>query len=155
EHLGVRLRGEGEGDDAAVITWRELHGPGALRYRVSARDLGTLTTELLRGASRRLGEHLTHVRELEDRGEPLLALPPEEQYLVATGRNYFRDLTFDDLRRFQFDLETTGLDPARDRVFMIAVRRPSGASETLEISGDGDGGEAGLIRRLVATIRDD
>ena len=41
----------------------------------------------------------------------VLALPPEEQYLVATGRTYFRDLAFDDLRRLQFDLETTGLDP--------------------------------------------
>ena len=45
EHLGDRLRCEG--DDAALITWRELDGPGALRYRVSARDLATITTEVL------------------------------------------------------------------------------------------------------------
>ena len=55
-----------------------------------------------------------------------LALPPEEQYLVATGRTYFRDLPFDELHRLQFDLETTGLDPERDRIFMIAVRDPDG-----------------------------
>jgi hypothetical protein len=41
----------------------------------------------------------------------VLVLPPEEQYLVATGRTYFRGLAFDDLHRLQFDLETTGLDP--------------------------------------------
>ena len=40
------------------------------------------------------------------------SLPPEEQYLVASGRTYFRELGFDQLRRLQFDLETTGLDPA-------------------------------------------
>ena len=153
EHLGDRLRCEG--DDAALITWRELDGPGALRYRVSARDLATITTEVLRGATRRLGEHFAHVRALEERGEPVLVLPPEEQYLVATGRNYFRDLAFDDLHRLQFDLETTGLDAGRDRVFMIAVRRPSGASHTLEISSEGDEGEADLIRRLVAMIHDE
>jgi DNA polymerase elongation subunit (family B) len=153
EHLGDRLRPEG--DDGALVSWRELEGPGALRYLVSARDLGTLTGEILEGASRRLGERLTHVRELEDRGEEILLLPPDEQYLVATGRNYFRDLTFDDLRRLQFDLETTGLDAERDRIFLIAVRRPSGATETLEIAAPGDSGEADLIRRLVALIQEE
>jgi len=152
-HLGDRL--SPDGDNGAVITWRELDGPGALRFLVSARNLGTLTTELLRGASQRLGAHLTHVRDLAERGEEILLLPPDEQYLVATGRNYFRDLTFDDLNRFQFDLETTGLDPARDRIFMIAVRRSSGVADTLEITEGGDAGEADLIRRLIALIQDE
>ena len=80
----------------------------------------------------------------------MLALPPEEQYLVASGRTYFRDLAFDDLRRLQFDLETTGLDPARDRIFLVAVRDPDGATEMLEARGDGDAAEAELIRALVA-----
>src|SRR5689334_19651673 len=40
-HLGERLRAEP--DDGALINWRELDGPGALRFLVSARDLGTLT----------------------------------------------------------------------------------------------------------------
>src|SRR4051812_10440193 len=152
QHLEERLRPEG--DDGALVTWRELEGGdrGALRYLVSARDLGTLTTEILRGASRRLNEPLTHIRDLEARNEEILLLSADEQYLVTTGRNYFRDLTFDDLRRLQFDLETTGLDATRDRIFMIAVRRPSGATETLEISEDGNAGEADLIRRLVALI---
>ena len=59
----------------------------------------------------------------------MLALPPEEQYLVATGRTYFRELSFDELHRLQFDLETTGLDAERDRIFLIAVRDPSGRTE--------------------------
>ncbi len=80
---------------------------------------------VLHGASRRLGQPVDHLRELGR--ECVLALPPEEQYLVATGRTYFRDLSFDDLHRLQFDLETTGLDAERDRIFMIAVRDPSGA----------------------------
>jgi hypothetical protein len=55
---------------------------------------------------------------LRDLGkESVLARAPEEQYLVATGRTYFRDLSFDDLRRMQFDRETTGLNPDRDRIF--------------------------------------
>ena len=77
----------------------------------------------------------------------MLALPPEEQYLVATGRTYFRDLAFDELHRLQFDLETTGLDAARDRIFLVAVRDPGGATELLEAAGDGPGAEADLLAR--------
>ena len=112
-----------------AVTWRELSGPGALRFLVSADD----------------GRRLRHLRNLGK--QSVLALPPEEQYLVATGRNYFRDLSFDQLRRMQFDLETTGLDPERDRIFLIAVRDPAGAVDILE-----GGTEADLIRRLVERV---
>jgi DNA polymerase I len=112
-------------DAAPGARYRELEGPGELRYLVYTstrpRDLG------------------------KDR---ILALPPEEQYLVATGRTYFRGLVFDDLRRMQFDLETTGLDPRRDRIFLIAVRSPAGVCELLEGLDEAD-----LIRRLVAKVQ--
>ncbi|HET6764480.1 MAG TPA: hypothetical protein VFH27_12440, partial [Longimicrobiaceae bacterium] len=118
-HLGARLGREGDGD--AEVWWRELEGPGALRFLVSADDGRMLADAVLHGASQRLGRHAGHLKEL---GSGVIALPPEEQYLVATGRTYFRGLTFDDLRRLQFDLETTGLDAARDRIFLVAVRHP-------------------------------
>jgi DNA polymerase elongation subunit (family B) len=53
----------------------------------------------------------------------------------------------------QIDLETTGLSPDRDRIFMIAVRYPSGATDTLELPSDGNAGEAALIRELVTRIK--
>lgn len=149
EHLGSRLKPEG--GDGAVATFRELAGPGKLRYLVSADEGKSLITAVLEGAARRLGYHVSHLRELGK--ESVLALPPEEQYLVSTGRTYFRDLPFDQLRRMQIDLETTGLDSRRDRIFMVAVRGPSGATETLEAQGDGDLAEAGLIRELVARVQ--
>jgi len=118
---------------------------------VRADDLATLVTAVCRGAARRLGRPISHLRDLGP-GE-VLVLPPEEQYLVATGRTYFRDLAFDDLRRLQLDLETTGLDPARDRIFLIAVRDPAGATEILEARGNDPRDEAELIERLVARVR--
>jgi DNA polymerase elongation subunit (family B) len=146
-HLGDALGPAGSG---APVTWRELEGPGALRWLVSADRLHTLTAALLEGAGRRLGRAVPHVRELP-RAE-LLCLPPDEQYLVATGRTYFRDLPFDALHRLQFDLETTGLDARRDRIFMIAVRDPRGEAFTLEAGGEDDAAEAALIARLVAAV---
>jgi DNA polymerase elongation subunit (family B) len=148
QHLGPRLAPDGTED--ALVTYRELTGSGALRFLVSAADGKALSSAVLHGASLRLGKQVAHLRELG--AESVLALQPEEQYLVATGRTYFRDLAFDQLRRLQFDLETTGLDPRRDRIFMIAVRDPSGSSTVLETTTRGDAGEADLIRRLVETI---
>jgi len=127
------------------VTCTELEGPGTLRYLVSADDGKTLTAAVLKG--RRIGN-------LRDLGKAaVLALPPEEQYLVTSGRTYFRDLSFDHLHRMQFDLETTGLDANRDRIFMVAIRYSSGETEVLEAETDGDAGEADLIRRLVAKVQ--
>ncbi|HEX6964796.1 MAG TPA: DNA polymerase domain-containing protein [Gemmatimonadaceae bacterium] len=149
-HLGARL---GHADDpAARISYRELEGPGTLRHLVSADDGRMLIDAVLHGASKRLGTRLSHLGEL-DRGS-VLALPPEEQYLVATGRTYFHDLAFDQVHRLQFDLETTGLDARRDRIFLIAVRHHTGATEVLEAHGEDDAAEADLIRRLVQCVRD-
>jgi DNA polymerase, archaea type len=146
------------GDDLAAygtsapVTFRELDGPGTLRFLVDAADGRSLTSTLLRGASRRLRRNIGHVKELGS--DSVFVLQPEEQYLVATGRTYFRKLSFDHLRRMQFDLETTGLDARRDRIFMIAVRDPYGASSILEATGPGDAAEAELIRRLVARVQE-
>jgi DNA polymerase elongation subunit (family B) len=155
QHLGARLgregRGDGDGDTSTSIRYRELAGPGALRYLVSADDGRVLTSALLRGATRRLARRVGHLGDLE--ADSVLSLPPEEQYLVATGRTYFRDLQFDQLHRLQFDLETTGLDARRDRIFMISVRDHAGATEVLEALGDDDAAEAALIRRLMERVR--
>ncbi|HET7499490.1 MAG TPA: DNA polymerase domain-containing protein [Kofleriaceae bacterium] len=150
-HLGGRLRPERDGPAPRCVTFRELSGPGALRFLVRADDLPTLIAAVCRGAARRLGRPIGHVRDLP--ANEVLVLPPEEQYLVATGRTYFRGLPFDDLRRLQVDLETTGLDPARDQIFLAAVRGPDGATEILEVPDGAPGAEAELIARLVAHIQ--
>lgn len=107
-HLGDRLGPDG--CEEASVTYRELDGLGSLRFLVSAEDGRSLITAVLDGANKRLGRRVSHLRELGK--EAVLAVAPEEQYLVATGRTYFRDLSFDDLHRMQFDLETTGLNPS-------------------------------------------
>lgn len=145
--FGPDLGAEGSG---ALVTYRELEGPGALRFLVTAPDLRLLSDTIVRAASRRFGKPVRRLRDLG--GEEVFVLPPEEQYLVATGRTYFRDLSFDDLKRLQFDLETTGLDPRRDRIFMVAIRDPSGRVQVLEASRLDDGGEAALIRRLCLAV---
>ncbi len=152
-HLGEAL-GVDDGDASHTrfrVCYRQLHGPGELRYLVSAATTAILTNAIARGASARLGRAVRHVRDLEE--GTYHTLPPDEQYLVATGRTYFRDLAFGELHRLQFDLETTGLDANVDRVFMIAVRAPDGEVTLLEADGDDDAAEARLVTQLVSTVR--
>ena len=149
-HLGDALSVD-DNQCSTDIRYRELHGPGALRYLVSAGRWDTLTSAILKGASKRRGRRMAHLRDLDS--DTLHILPPEEQYLVATGRTYFRDLTFEQLHRLQFDLETTGLDPEHDRIFLIAVRDPRGTVTLLEAEGDDAAAEADLIRRLGALVQ--
>ena len=67
---------------------RARHLPRARRARRAALprradDGRALAAAVLHGASRRLGRRVGHLRELG--AASVLALPPEEQYLVATG----------------------------------------------------------------------
>jgi DNA polymerase I len=165
QHLGNRLRAESPGamprhgernvkllHSAPELTYEELEGDGGLRYLVRAQDGRALARAVLHGARQRLGRPLSHLRELG--AQSVLALPPEEQYLVASGRTYFKDLSFDDLRRLQFDLETSGLDPENSRIFLVALRCPDGNAETLEVTrDDDDNAEAELLIRLCERIR--
>jgi DNA polymerase elongation subunit (family B) len=149
EQAGITLGADARPGHAVQV--RELEGPGQLRYLVSADRLDTIVGALTAGASRRTGTRITKLHELDRRR--LHVLPPEEQYLVASGRTYFNDLTFDQLHRLQFDLETTGLDPTRDRIFLIAVRAPQGDVTLLEAHGDDDAAERDLLLRFVAMVR--
>jgi len=137
-------------EPAAGLHVRELAGPGALRYLVSGPRWHGLERSLCRGASRVLGQRITRVQQLPRASRHVL--PPDEQYLVATGRTYFRDLTFAQLRRLQFDLETTGLDARTDRIFLIAIGTPDGGVELLEAEGEDDAAERALLERFVARV---
>lgn len=127
------------------ISVRELAGDGELRFVARGDDMASLGAAVIRAATRRLGEHVNHVRDL---GDSVLVLAPEEQYLVATGRTMFRDIDLGDVRRMQIDLETTGLDPQRDRIFLAAIRTPDGDVALLE-----DADEARLVGAIVDRIR--
>jgi DNA polymerase elongation subunit (family B) len=154
QHLGARLQPHGSDVPNGGVTFEELAGDertDGLRYLIRGADTRQLRSAVLRGAGQRLGRVVSEIRDLGR--EAPVALPPEEQYLVATGRTYFKGLEYDDVPRLQFDLETTGLDPDIDRVFLIALRGPDGACEVLESGSDDDAGEAQLLLRLAERVR--
>lgn len=75
---------------------------------------------------------------------------PVKQYLVGSGNTLFRGMRFEELRRLQLDLETTSLDPnlPEARILLAAVSTNEGGSWVFA------GGEAQLLRELVACVRE-
>ncbi|NJN17620.1 MAG: DNA polymerase [Oscillochloris sp.] len=134
-------------DEHAPLRVRTLDGPpGSLRFLIDARSGRILEQTLRDGAARRLGRP---VESLGDLGA-YYRLGPVEQYLIASGQVSYRGMIFSDLRRLQFDLETTALDPAEGRIFMVAVRDTAGLATTIEAPQPQD--EPGLIRQLCGLI---
>ncbi|TMD65148.1 MAG: DNA polymerase [Chloroflexi bacterium] len=150
-HLGKSLLPwDAAGGDVAAVSYRELEGPeGSYRYLLSARDGRALERMLLNGASRRLGRQVSNLNDLP---ETYYRVGPVEQYLMLTGRVYFRGMVYDDLHRLQFDLETTALDPHRGRIFMVSMCDNRGLAMTIDAPSPDE--EAELITRLCALIRE-
>ena len=52
-----------------------------------------------------------------------LAVTPQEQYLISTGKRFFKGYDdYDQTLRLIFDLETTGLDTRKDRIEQFGIR---------------------------------
>lgn len=134
----------------AAVTYQELDGPSdSYRYLLSASDGGALERAILHGATRRRRQRVNMLGELQD---SYYRVGTVEQYLIQTGRVYFRGLVYESVHRLQFDLETTALDPGRGRIFLVAIRDSRGFSATLEAPSADD--EARLIADLCRIIRE-
>ena len=61
---------------------------------------------------------------------------PVEQFMIQTGIRLFKGMEdYNDVHRFQFDLETEGLDPKRHSIFQIGMRDNRGFELVLETTG--------------------
>lgn len=92
------------------------------------------------------GSPLYRDRNKEPKGSknPFLTVTPQEQYMIETGRRYFKGYDdYDDLLKLTFDLETTGLDTDHDRINQIGIKfnrpfagYPEGFERILTVTGD-------------------
>jgi len=66
-----------------------------------------------------------------------ISLPPVEQYMIQTGKRLFKGIDdYNDVHRFQFDLETTGLNPKVNRIFQIGFKDNKSLEEIIEIKSE-------------------
>lgn len=55
--------------------------------------------------------------------KPFLTVTPQEQYLIATGKRFFKGYDdYNQILKITFDLETEGLDPTKHRIKLIGVK---------------------------------
>jgi DNA polymerase elongation subunit (family B) len=85
-------------------------------------------------------------------------LSPVEQYLIQKRKRLFKGIeNYDDVYRFVFDIETTGLEPETNKIILIGVKDNRGLQKTIPAFGD-DGEKKcieeffGYIRNLKPTI---
>ena len=124
-----------------------LRGDNHFQYLVLTDRLDEVETQVLETGKRMRGDNETS----EPASRVMYVRPPVEQYLTVTGRTYFKGMRYGDLRRLQFDLETTGLGLDLDRIFMVSIKDSDGFRAVLDI---GDMDEAEIIRRFVRIVRD-
>lgn len=80
-------------------------------------------------------------------------LNPVEQYLIQKKKRLFKGIeNYEDVYRFVFDIETTGLEPDKNKIILIGVKDNRGLNET--ISAYGEDGEKKCIERFFKYIRD-
>lgn len=126
----------------------ELAGSLPLRYLVLTSRLDEIEPVILANARQLVGGRPSSLAALRDL---VYWRPVVEQYLAWSGRTYFKGLRYDDLHRLQFDLETTGLDPQADRIFMIALRDSTGWETCLDTS---QLSERELLETFVQLVRE-
>lgn len=151
-HLGDALKAASDQkSSAALVTYRELQQAQQSSYRfvISACSGQLLERAILHGASKRLNQNVANFNDIKG---AYYRVGPVEQYLMQTGRVYFRGLQYADLHRLQFDLETTSLSPLDGRIFLVAVRDSRGLQTIIEAPTEAD--EANLIEGLCRLIRE-
>ncbi|HET6316757.1 MAG TPA: 3'-5' exonuclease, partial [Chloroflexota bacterium] len=124
------------------------HVDDAYRYLVLTEHLDDVETAMVETANKADGGD---AHTLGDLRGLVLASHPIEQYLLLTGRTYYKGLHFGELRRLQFDLETSGLNDERDRIFMVSLRDSTGWHECLDTTSMS---EARLIECFVELVRE-
>ena len=75
----------------------------------------------------------------EEHRSNFLTISPTEQFLIQTGKRLFKGMDdYDDIHRFSFDIETTGLDPNVSRIFQIGMKDNRNFTHVLSIEGETD-----------------
>lgn len=77
------------------------------------------------------------IEENDASSQEFMSLQPVEQFMIETGKRYFKGYdNYDDLKRMSFDLETEGLNPKIHHISQIGIRTNKGFEKILTITGE-------------------
>lgn len=74
-------------------------------------------------------------------------LSPIEQYFIGTGNRLFKGFeSYDEINKFTFDLETTGLDPNTSKIFLIGCKNNKGYEKLIDVADDDESERQAIIK---------
>ena len=137
-----------EGKRMEIIKAREKHGITFKKLRTS-NDEGYIPPRMENGykyvaqTKRSYNDLINFFKEggidvfSKENSKLFVMFSPTEQFLIQTGKRLFKGMDdYDDVHRFQFDLETEGLFASKNAIFQIGVRDNKGVEHVLETIGN-------------------
>lgn len=91
-----------------------------------------------------------NIEEIRFKYEFTFQLSANEQFMISTGIRLFKGYeNYNEIEKFTFDIETTGLNPKHDRIFLIGCKTNKGFRTILSPSKENDDqAEAEMIRKF-------
>ena len=127
---------------------KELNGDHPLKWGVFTKQYAALEKAAVRNYNAKYNTSHRSFYDLPN--SAVIHFPATEQYLIGSGRTYFKGMDWNDLHRLQFDLETYSLDPKDGGIFLLAISDNSGYERIID---DSEMSEAELIRELCRIIQ--
>ena len=127
----------------------DLEGAGIYRHLVLTNRMADVEARVLVAYRKRGGG--VPARGISELRGVAYARPLVEQYLSVTGRTYFKGMVYPDVRRMQFDLETTGLSADDNQIFMVSISDSDGYRALIDVA---EYDERALIQRFVEIVQE-
>jgi DNA polymerase I len=127
----------------------DLEGAGVYRHLVLTNRMSDVEARVLAAYRKRGGG--VPARGISELRGVAYSRPLVEQYLSVTGRTYFKGMLYPDVRRMQFDLETTGLSADDNQIFMVSISDSEGYRAIIDVA---EFDERGLIERFVQIVQE-
>nr|MBC8228905.1 ribonuclease H-like domain-containing protein [bacterium] len=127
----------------------ELSGSHPFKYQVLTKNYTTLEYGIVKNYNAKYKTKHKSFYDLPN--STVVHFPTTEQYLIQTGRTYFKGMNWEKLHRLQFDLETYSLSPQEGGIFLIAISDNRGYVRIID---DDSMSEAEMIRELCKIIQE-
>jgi DNA polymerase elongation subunit (family B) len=128
---------------------KELYGSHPFKYQVLTKNYTTLEYGIVKNYNAKYKTNHKSFYDLPT--QTVVHFPTTEQYLIQTGRTYFKGMNWEKLHRLQFDLETYSLSPQEGGIFLIAISDNRGYERIID---DASMSEAEICRELCKIIQE-
>jgi len=116
---------------------------------INPSDYNDVVNNLLKSYQKTSGRYIESLYQVRD---DVIILPWCVQHYVGGGFTLYGDMAFSDIMRCQIDIETTGLNPEKNEVFLVSISTSDGQFYQEDIRTLSN--EEALLRWTINTVKD-